>query len=166
MVVCEVQPEKDDPDCTCITIAGNCPFFPGDGGANTASLKLIKLLLNSVLSHPGICFSSINLKNFYLNSPMLDPEYIHIKIADIWVEFIEEYKLEGWEYDGWINFKICQGWYGLPQAGILANHLLRSRLLAEEYYEAEFAKASVVLATKHLGGPLAMHTPTVRARGL
>ena len=26
--------------------------------------------------------------------------------------------------DGWIYFKFCQGCYGLPQAGILANDLV------------------------------------------
>jgi hypothetical protein len=63
-------------------------------GTNTTSLKLIKLLLNSVLSYPAAGFSSINLKNFYLNTPMPDPEYVHIKIADILAELIEEYKLK------------------------------------------------------------------------
>ncbi len=50
MVVCEVQPEKDDPNCTQITIGGNRICYPGNVGTNTASLELLKLLLNSVLS--------------------------------------------------------------------------------------------------------------------
>jgi hypothetical protein len=53
MAVCEVHPEKDDPDCTCITISGNCICFPGDVGNNTVSLELVKLLLNSVLCCTG-----------------------------------------------------------------------------------------------------------------
>ena len=52
-VVCEVRPEKDDPDRTRITIGGSIIFYPGDVGTNTASLELIKLLLNSVLSRKG-----------------------------------------------------------------------------------------------------------------
>jgi hypothetical protein len=62
MVVCKQPPEKDDPDCTCITIGSNCICFPGNVGTNTASLKLVKLLLNNVLSCSGAHFSSINLK--------------------------------------------------------------------------------------------------------
>ncbi len=50
MVVSEVRPDKDDPDCTRITIGGNCICFPGNVGTNTALLELVKLLLNSVLS--------------------------------------------------------------------------------------------------------------------
>jgi hypothetical protein len=124
MVVCEVRLEKDDPDCTRITISGNSICFLGDVGTNTMSLELFKLLLNSVLSFPGTCFSSIDLNNFYLDTPMPDPEYVRIKIADIPAEFIEEYNLQGHNRYGWIYFEICQGYYGLPQAGIIANNLL------------------------------------------
>ena len=137
MVVCEVCPEKDDHDHTRITIGGSRICYPRDVGTNTASLELFKLLLNSVLSRKGARFSTIDLKNFYLDTPMPDPEYVRIKISDIPDEFIEEYKLAGTDRDGWIYFEIRRGCYGLPQAGILANDLLRSRLLAEGYYEVE-----------------------------
>ncbi len=83
MVVCEVCLEKDSPNCTCITIGGNCICYPGDVGTNTAPLKLVKLLLNSVLPWKGARFSSINLKNFYLDTPMPNPEYVQMKITDI-----------------------------------------------------------------------------------
>jgi hypothetical protein len=50
MAVCGVHPDKDDPNCTQITIGGNRICYPGNVGTNTASLELLKLLLNSVLS--------------------------------------------------------------------------------------------------------------------
>jgi hypothetical protein len=50
MVVCEVQPDKDDPNSMQITIGGNCICYPGNVGTNKVSLELLKLLLNSVLS--------------------------------------------------------------------------------------------------------------------
>jgi hypothetical protein len=50
LVVCEVRPDKDDPDCTRITIGGSKICYPGDVGTNTALLELVKILLNSVLS--------------------------------------------------------------------------------------------------------------------
>jgi hypothetical protein len=49
-VVCEVRPDSDDPNHTRITIDGNRICYPGNVGTNTASLELLKLLLNSVLS--------------------------------------------------------------------------------------------------------------------
>ncbi len=42
----------------------------------------------------------------------------------------------GCNHDGWIYFEICQGFYGLPQAGILANNLLCSHLVAKGFYKA------------------------------
>jgi len=115
MVVCKVRPEKDDPDRTHINIGGSRICYPGDVGTNTTSLELFKLLLNSVLSRKGARFSTINLKNFYLNTPMPDPEYVRIKITDIPAEFIEEYKLAGTDRDGWVYFEIRRGCYGLPR---------------------------------------------------
>ena len=38
-VVCEVRPDKDDPDCTQITIGGNIICYPGGVGTNTAFLE-------------------------------------------------------------------------------------------------------------------------------
>jgi hypothetical protein len=99
-------------------------------------LELVKLLLNSVLSRKGARFSTINMKNFYLDTPMLDPKYVRIKLSDIPEEFIKEYNLPGLDHNGWIYFKICQGCYSLPQAGILANDLLQSCLVAEGFYKA------------------------------
>jgi hypothetical protein len=49
MVVCEVRPEKDHPNHTQISIGNNCISYPGDVVTNTASLKLLKLPLTSVL---------------------------------------------------------------------------------------------------------------------
>ncbi len=93
-------------------------------------------VLNSVLLQKGARFSSIDLKNFYLDTPMPKPKYMRIKILVIPQEFINKYKLIGLDRDGWIYFKILQGCYGLPQAGILANDILQSRLKAKGFYEA------------------------------
>jgi hypothetical protein len=88
MVVCEVSPDKDGPNCTRITIGSNHICYPGDVGTNTSLLELLKLLLNNVLSWKGVRYSSIDLKIFYLDTPLPKPKYICIKITDIPDEFI------------------------------------------------------------------------------
>jgi hypothetical protein len=136
-VVCEVRKGKDDENCTRITVGGNLICYPGNTGTNTALLDLIKLMLNSVISRKGAQFACIDIKKFYLNTPIEDPEYVRIKITDIPEEFILEYGLAGKDdINGWISFEIRRGCYGLPQAGILANNLLCERLEEEGYYEA------------------------------
>ena len=69
-VVCEVRPQKEDPDRTRITIGGKHIIYPGYVGTPTVSLELVKLILNSVLSHPGAKFSCFDVKNFHLATPM------------------------------------------------------------------------------------------------
>ena len=50
MVICEVKPQKEDPNWTLITVAGSQICYPGDVGMPKGSLKLVKLMFNSVLS--------------------------------------------------------------------------------------------------------------------
>ena len=136
-MVCEIREGKDNENRTRITVGGNLICYPGDSGTNTASLELIKLMINSVISRKGARFACIDITNFYLDTPMEDPEYVRIKITDIPEEFILEYGLAGLEdKNGWIYFEIRRGCYGLPQAGILANNLLCGRLEEEGYYKA------------------------------
>ena len=55
----------------------NCPV---DCGTPTAELLTIKLLLNSVISTPGAKFMTIDISNFYLNTPMDRYEYMRMKL--------------------------------------------------------------------------------------
>jgi hypothetical protein len=61
LLICKVRPEKDVPDRTRITIGGRQICYPGDVGTNTASLELVKILLDGVLSRKGARFITIDL---------------------------------------------------------------------------------------------------------
>ena len=52
-VVCEVRPQKEDPKRMRITIGGNRIIYTGEVATPTASLELVKLIINSVISHNG-----------------------------------------------------------------------------------------------------------------
>jgi hypothetical protein len=136
LIVCEVCSKKDNPNHTQITIGSSQIYYPGVVGTNTASLELVKILLNSVLSRKGMHLSTIDLKKIYLDTPMPDPEYVRIKMSDILDKFILEYNLLGRNRNGWVYFEICQGCYGLSQSGILANSLFHSQLVTEGFYES------------------------------
>ena len=62
---------------------GNLINYPKDVGTNTATLLLIKIFLNSVISTLGVHFLSIDLANFYLMTPLKRPEFAKIKLSDI-----------------------------------------------------------------------------------
>ncbi len=77
---------------------------------------------------------TLDLKNFYLNTPMTRYEYVRIKIDDIPEETIIEYNLQDKvASDGHVYVEVRKGMYGLPQAGILAQELLEKRLNAHGY---------------------------------
>ncbi len=69
-VVCEIRPQKEDPNRTRITIGGNRICNPGDTGTSTGSLELVKLQINSVLSTIDARFACFNISNFYLGMPL------------------------------------------------------------------------------------------------
>ncbi|KAL7480205.1 hypothetical protein ACHAW6_011039 [Cyclotella cf. meneghiniana] len=63
---------------------------------------------------------------------------MRLKLDLLPTEIIDAYGLVNKELDGWVYVRIEKGMYGLPQAGILANKLLASRLDADGYYQCQF----------------------------
>ena len=46
-------------------------------------------MINIVLSGPNAPFYAFDIKNFYLETPMENPEYVRVKLEDIPQEFID-----------------------------------------------------------------------------
>ena len=55
----------------------------------------VKLLMNSTMSTPNAKFMSIDIKNFYLNTPMPCYEYMRLKLSDLPDDVICQYSLRG-----------------------------------------------------------------------
>ncbi len=69
---------------------------------------------------------TMDISKFYLNSPLACPEYIQIKISDILEEIINEYNLHDKVTEsGHVHIEANKEMYGLPQAGLIANELLK-----------------------------------------
>ena len=101
-----------------------------------ASLDLLKLLLNSVLSRKGAKFVTFDIRNFYLQTPLDRSEYVRIKLSDITQDFIDKYNLQNFvDANGWVYFQIRNGVYGLPQSGDMAQALLEKHLKFHDYYQ-------------------------------
>ena len=84
-----------------------------------AGLTSVKLLLNSVISLSDSISMTADVKNFYLSTPMKDPEYMRIPIKLIPNEILEEYKVSEFEHDVYFYVKINKGMYGLAQTVLL-----------------------------------------------
>ena len=114
IVVCEYRPDKDKPNKIRITIAGGHILDPFDVSTSTGYLELVKLMINSILSWLNTLFTAFDNKNFYLDTPMENPEYVRINLEYIPQEFIKEYHLLENKCHGWVYFELVRGCYWLP----------------------------------------------------
>lgn len=89
----QIRLQKEDLNCTHITIVGNCICYPGDTGMKMGLLNLVKLLLNSVLLCPDGNFLCFDISKFYLGTLLDRPKYVGIKQGDIPQEVIDKYNL-------------------------------------------------------------------------
>ena len=67
--MCDCQEGKDEPNRTRLTVGGDMINYPGDCATPTADLLTVKLLINSTISALGAKFYTVDIKNFYLNTP-------------------------------------------------------------------------------------------------
>ena len=139
-IVADYRPQKEDPNRVRITVGGNLIKYPGEVTTRTADMATSKLLWNSAMSTPNARHAVSDIKNYYLNTPMDRHEHMRMPVKLIPEEFIQEYNLQDKIYNGYIYMEIRKGMYGLPQAGLLANRLLRIRLAQHGYYEVKHTR--------------------------
>ena len=131
-VVVNFRPEKEDPYYTRLTVGSNRVNYPYDCGTPTVDIDTVKYLLNSVISTSLAKFITINIKDFYLCTPMTRFEYMRLKLSDLPDDVVRHYKLaEKVTKDGYVYVEIRRGMYGLPQAGLIGQKLLEQRLNKE-----------------------------------
>jgi hypothetical protein len=136
-IVCTYRSEKNDPYRTRITMGGNLFNYPDDCGTPTADLLTVKLMFNSIISTPGAKFMTIDIKDFYLMTPMDCYKYFRMKLDLFPQDIIDEYGLrDKVDTDGNIFCEVRCGMYGLPQAGIIAQELLTKRLHKAGYQQS------------------------------
>jgi hypothetical protein len=105
--VVDIKDHKEEKERTRLTVGGDQIEYPGDKSTRTAGLTTAKILINSVISTPGAKFLVVDMKNFYLNTPLAQDRKVYIEIQ--------------------------KGMCSLPQAGILTNELLQRNLTKYGY---------------------------------
>ena len=149
-VVVDYRPQKEDPNRVRITVGGNLIDYPGELTTRTADLVTSKILWNSIISTPSARYLTADLKLFYLTAPLDRYEYMRIPLKIIPTHIIDQYDLRAKAKNGFVYMEIRRAMYGLPQAGILANKLLKQRLAKYGYYEVAHTPG----LWKHLSRPI------------
>ncbi len=132
-IVVDYRPQKADPNRVRITAGGNLIAYPGELTTRMADLTTTKILWNSVISTPHAQYLCLDIKNFYLGTPMDRFEYMKMPLDIFPPHTKAQYELDKHAKNGFIYLEIRKAIYGLPQAGILANHLLCQRLQPHGY---------------------------------
>ena len=140
--LCTVRPEKNKPNCTRFTVGGDRINYPGEVATPTSDMLVAKILFNSFISTRGARFMTIDISNFYLMTLLKQPEYIRVKVDNLPDEIIGEYKLrEKVNKNGMIYIEVAKCMYGLPQAGLLANKLLKNNSMNRVTSRANWCQA-------------------------
>ena len=125
-IACNIKPDKEEHCRTLLTVGGNLLDYTGNLSTPTASVTTEKCLLNIVISTPKARALTADIKHFYLNNHLPEPEYLKLHISVITDEIITVYNLQNLQDEKvWYYIKIYKGMYGLKQSGIIANQELQ-----------------------------------------
>jgi hypothetical protein len=117
-------------------VGGDRLDYSGDVATSKADITTFKILINSTLSTEDAAMMMMDIKNYYLGTPLPRFEYIKMLLSRFPEEIVQKYNLNALAVDGWVYIEIRKGMYGLKQAGLLANKLLQTRLSTFGYYPA------------------------------
>jgi hypothetical protein len=108
----------------------------GNVVTSTADITTFKILINSTISTAEAAMMMMEIKNYYLGTPLPRFEYMKMLLSRFPEEIVQKYNLNALAVDGWVYIEIRKGMYGLKQAGLLSNQLLQTRLAPLGYYPA------------------------------
>jgi hypothetical protein len=133
-IVCDYKPHKKEKERVRLTVGGDRLDYAGDVATSTAEITTFKILINSTLSTEDAAMMMMDIKNYYLGTPLPRFEYMKMLLSRFPEEIVQKYNLNALAVDGWVYIEIRKGMYGLKQAGLLANQLLQNRLAPFRYY--------------------------------
>jgi hypothetical protein len=117
-------------------VGGDRLDYSGDVATSTADITTFKILINSTLSTKDAAMMMMDIKNYYISTPLPRFEYMKMLLSRFPEEIVQKSNLNALAVDGWVYIEIRKGIYGLKYAGLLANQLLQTRLAQFGYYLA------------------------------
>ena len=134
--VCDLRPLKKETHRVRMVVGGDKLTYNEDTGSPAASLVETKIMLNSVISdaHKGAKLLTCDLKDFFLATPMTNPEFMKIPLKVIPADIQKKYNIQNIHHKQSVYIKIRKGMYGLKQAAILAYNKLVAHLAKYDYH--------------------------------
>jgi hypothetical protein len=126
-IVCDYKPHNQEKERVRLTVGGDILDYSGDIATSTVDITTFKILINSTLSTEDAAMMMMDIKNYYIGTPLPRFGYMKMLLSRFPEEIIQKYNLNALAVDGWVYIEILKGMYGLKQAGLLANQLIPRR---------------------------------------
>ena len=100
----DIRLEKAETHRSRLVVGGDQIEYPDEVYTPTTDMAATKILLNSIISTKYAKAMGVDIKNYYLNTPMGRAEYIFINYADIPDEIVRQYNLAQFVHNGKVHF--------------------------------------------------------------
>jgi hypothetical protein len=132
-IVCDYKTHKQEKERVRLTVGGDRLDYSGDVATSTADIKTLKILINITLSTEDVAMMMMDIKNYYLGTPMPGFEYMKMLLSRFPEEIVQKYNLNSLAVDGWVYIEIRKGMYGLKQAGLLGDICVLCNPISKSY---------------------------------
>jgi hypothetical protein len=146
-------------------VGGDRLDYSCDIATSTADITTFKILINSTLSTADAAMMMMDIKNYYMGTPLARFEYMKMLLSRFLEEIVCKYNLDSLAVGGWVYIETRKGVYGLKQAGLLANQLLQTRVAPFGYYPARHTPGLWLHNTRPIAFSLVVNDFTVKYVG-
>jgi hypothetical protein len=108
-IVCDYKSHKKEKERVRLTVGGDILDYSGDVATSTAYITTFKILINSTLSTEAAAMMMMDIKNYYLGTPLPRFEYMKMLLSCFPEEIIQKYNLNALAVDGWVYIEIRKG---------------------------------------------------------
>jgi hypothetical protein len=108
-IVCDYKSHKQEKERVRLTVGGDKLDYSGDVAISTADITTFKILINSTLSTEYAAMMIMDIKNYYISTPLLRFEYMKMMLSRFPEEIIHKYNLNALAVDGWVYIEIRKG---------------------------------------------------------
>jgi hypothetical protein len=99
-IVCDYKPHKQEKERVRLTVGGDKLDYSGDVPTSTADITRFKILINSTLSTKDAAMMMMDVKNYYIGTPLPRFEYMKMLLSRFPEEIIQKYNLNALAVDG------------------------------------------------------------------
>jgi hypothetical protein len=108
-IVCDYKPHKKEKERVPLTVGGDILDYSGEVATSTADITTFKILINSTLSTEDAAMMMMDIKIYYLSTPLPRFEYMKMLLSRFPEEIIQKYNINALTIDGWVYIEIKKG---------------------------------------------------------